>query len=301
MIWGNAAQRPAQATAEVESSPPTGAKKGAPNAAHVEELLSDKLLQGFLLTERSCPRCETPLVKQEQALRTQEVLEVHSPVPGVPFCVKCCAHVMTDESELLRIQRCFQGQSMQGKILIDFDNGKALVDEATVATEETSLASDTDDKKQHNDDAPKEETRDDDHDDENEKDSTKRTDIRIMVDGEIEIVPGEEMQPQVLSDNESVVESVVENIHTKRQASSPAVNGTPQSRRSYLERIKLKHSQSQTNQTPRTEDDGASRVSVDPPESNKNGTPMSLGNNSSSSVKTPKDEFWPSFDERYVK
>ena len=114
----------------------------------IEELLSEKLIHGFLLMERVCPRCVTPLVKQEvgHGLRFKKQCDINAPVPGVPFCVSCRAHIMTDEADIVRIQRHFHGQALQGRILIDFqkdpDKLHSLIDDdETVDTEASSVSS----------------------------------------------------------------------------------------------------------------------------------------------------------------
>jgi len=85
----------------------------------IEERLSERLLQGFVLLEKNCPVCATPLVKNQPKHSdddayepTREPMMVSSasfeqpfnPVDGVPFCVACSSHVVTQESEVQLIQ-----------------------------------------------------------------------------------------------------------------------------------------------------------------------------------------------------
>jgi hypothetical protein len=116
----------------------------------VEQLLSERLLQGFLLLERSCPACTTPLVKQHAYLkypgsrvspkspsRIAKIQKMYSreesnlsmscnsaprppaPIAGVPFCVNCKAHVVTHESEIQFLDTEHNTLKHQGKILVD--------------------------------------------------------------------------------------------------------------------------------------------------------------------------------------
>ncbi|KAL7566382.1 hypothetical protein ACA910_011123 [Epithemia clementina (nom. ined.)] len=109
--------------------------------ARIEELLSEKLVEGFLLLERSCPRCLTPLVKQEAEKhyfeRNHQHNDVNSPIPGIPFCVSCRAHIMTNESDMVRIQRHFHGQTLQGRILMDFNNGGPDINRSLIDDDES--------------------------------------------------------------------------------------------------------------------------------------------------------------------
>lgn len=90
----------------------------------IEKLLSEKLLQGYLLLEKACPSCATPLVKQQINSTVDKDDEVsHNtsvepllvpsesfdqpfcPVAGVPFCVSCQSHVVTEESEVRLLEK----------------------------------------------------------------------------------------------------------------------------------------------------------------------------------------------------
>jgi hypothetical protein len=123
------------------------------NDDEVEHLLSERLLDGFLLLERACPACTTPLVKQpldtdtsntepwtptESKKAISKIQKMHSsgqdspmscattpatrtpaPIPGVPFCVHCKAHCITHESEIQHLDAAHNTMKHQGKILVD--------------------------------------------------------------------------------------------------------------------------------------------------------------------------------------
>lgn len=111
----------------------------------VEELLSEKLLEGYQLLETACPHCYTPLLvknKTPVALSPRKPLPVSravsphmsvsyvsvqlqpsssdfagsptssvgeqqpfAPVHNVPYCVSCQAHVVTSESHMATLER----------------------------------------------------------------------------------------------------------------------------------------------------------------------------------------------------
>ena len=104
------------------------------NEAHIEQLLSEKLMEGFVLLEKSCPICATPLVKNQTSDEDEEPVESEKemepvmipsgsftqpfkPVEGVPFCVSCNSHVITQESEIGILEKsdCLKGK---GGILV---------------------------------------------------------------------------------------------------------------------------------------------------------------------------------------
>lgn len=89
--------------------------------AHIEQLLSEKLMDGYVLLEKSCPVCATPLVKNQDDDEEEEPVEQEidpvvipkgsftqpfSPVQGVPFCVACTSHVLTQECEITILEKC---------------------------------------------------------------------------------------------------------------------------------------------------------------------------------------------------
>lgn len=84
----------------------------------IEDLLSEKLLEGYELIEKSCPGCTTPLIKMDINPTDQtEFLEFpvlipnrnpqkpFEPVEGVPLCVVCNSHVITQDSEMALIEK----------------------------------------------------------------------------------------------------------------------------------------------------------------------------------------------------
>ena len=76
----------------------------------VERLLSERLLAGFVLMETACPVCQTPLVKQEMPEESDEshvgsMQSNVSPICDIPFCVRCPAHVITDESQVAILEQ----------------------------------------------------------------------------------------------------------------------------------------------------------------------------------------------------
>lgn len=123
------------------------------NEAHVEKLLSEKLLNGFVLLETCCPACSTPLVKNNglkssandsgsNAKKDPFVLPSSSfdqpfrPVAGVPMCVICNSHVVTQESEIELLEQCDtlkdKGSiliAMKGSSYSESDDEKKMEDE----------------------------------------------------------------------------------------------------------------------------------------------------------------------------
>lgn len=103
--------------------------------AEIENLLSEKLLNGYVLLESSCPVCSTPLVKNNHmvpkdlvsdGLPTRQISMVKSesfdkqpfkPVPGVPVCVVCQSHVITQECEISILERT-DSLKYKGSILV---------------------------------------------------------------------------------------------------------------------------------------------------------------------------------------
>ncbi|VEU35889.1 unnamed protein product [Pseudo-nitzschia multistriata] len=97
--------------------------------ARLEQMLSEKLMQGYVLMESTCPKCSTPLVKNHQmvprslqcpssdqndtrrvdkcVLLPQESFDQpFKPVEGVPVCVQCNSHVITQETEVSILEQC---------------------------------------------------------------------------------------------------------------------------------------------------------------------------------------------------
>ena len=97
----------------------------------IEELLSDRLVDGCVLMDRSCPACVTPLLKQVDELvpypgddaslkrgksrDTTKSNQSLTPIEGVPFCVACQAHVVTSSDEIDKVEE--QKQSLKDLVL----------------------------------------------------------------------------------------------------------------------------------------------------------------------------------------
>ena len=99
--------------------------------SEVEELISDQLVGGCVLMDKSCPACVTPLLKHvdtwtvelndENSLKngksrdtTKSALSL-TPIDGVPFCVACQAHVVTSSDEIDKVEE--KKQSLKDFVL----------------------------------------------------------------------------------------------------------------------------------------------------------------------------------------
>lgn len=99
-------------------------------------MLSEKLLDGYVLLETSCPACATPLVRNNHMVPKNLTSDNHGgsrqeptlvpggsfdqpfrPVPGVPVCVVCRSHVITQECEISILERC-DSLKDKGSILV---------------------------------------------------------------------------------------------------------------------------------------------------------------------------------------
>jgi hypothetical protein len=68
-----------------------------------ESKLMEYLLKGLVLQSSTCGHCDTPLVKSLVSEDSPTILTAESPVEpisNVPYCVACCAHVVTNQEEL---------------------------------------------------------------------------------------------------------------------------------------------------------------------------------------------------------
>ena len=98
----------------------------------IEQLLSEKLMDGYVLMEATCPKCAVPLVKNHQMvprslsnlssdendptktslvdrailLPMESFEQPFKPVDGVPICVACDSHVVTQETEIAILEQC---------------------------------------------------------------------------------------------------------------------------------------------------------------------------------------------------
>jgi hypothetical protein len=100
--------------------------------AKIEQLLSEKIMEGYVLMEATCPKCAVPLVKNHQMvprslsnlsidendptkkkvvdrailLPMESFEQPFKPVDGVPMCVGCDSHVITQETEIAILEQC---------------------------------------------------------------------------------------------------------------------------------------------------------------------------------------------------
>jgi hypothetical protein len=148
----------------------------------VEELLSEKLLEGYAILDTACPDCVTPLVKRKSsALSPKRYVQTLSPrksdspyisipyvpvqlqpsspnagsfdaaqstftpVPNVPICVSCQAHVVTCQAELSILESTNSMKDI-GKIIIamEEEEGREAPDVASPSrlAEKSFFASD---------------------------------------------------------------------------------------------------------------------------------------------------------------
>jgi hypothetical protein len=120
---------------EQDTSTSGGATSRTISEAEIEQLLSEKLMEGYVLLDTSCPVCSTPLVKNhsrgpklhnqnnKSTMRRPVILPSDSfhkpfkPVDGVPICVVCRSHVVTHESDISILERC-ESLKDRGSILL---------------------------------------------------------------------------------------------------------------------------------------------------------------------------------------
>lgn len=123
----------------------------------IEQLLSEKLMQGYVLLESSCPVCATPLVKNhhevpknfptEHETPTQQPVMLSSnsfdkpfkPVDGVPICVVCRSHVITSESEISILERC-DSLKDKGSILLALNSSSSEGSDTDAASKYTEVS-----------------------------------------------------------------------------------------------------------------------------------------------------------------
>lgn len=90
-------------------------QKTAPGLSEdqIEDLLSEKLMEGYELIEMPCPSCTTPLIKSKSPVEhlksplknpvqipNRNPDKPFEPVGGVPLCVACNCHVVTQQIEM---------------------------------------------------------------------------------------------------------------------------------------------------------------------------------------------------------
>jgi hypothetical protein len=114
--------------------------------SHIENLLSEKLMEGFVLLEKSCPVCATPLVRSEEEVNDDDgdgsgsfdirptmvpslsFDQPFQPVGGVPFCVACQSHVITQECEISILEHC-DSLKNKGSILVALQDGSTMYED----------------------------------------------------------------------------------------------------------------------------------------------------------------------------
>ncbi len=116
-----------------------------PSEEEIEQMLSEKLMEGYTLLESCCPVCTTPLIKNavkgnEDGNKTAQVKhpvllssdsfeKPFKPVDGVPICVVCQAHVVTSESDISILERC-ESLKDKGSILMALNESSSDVEES---------------------------------------------------------------------------------------------------------------------------------------------------------------------------
>ena len=123
--------------------------------ARIEQLLSEALMEGYVLLEKSCPhpKCATPLVKsnatetdgravdkvlEPMLVPSQSFEQPFKPIDGVPFCVSCQAHVVTQESEIKILERCDSLKS-KGGILVAMTESVSTAESTVTAIPEPEI------------------------------------------------------------------------------------------------------------------------------------------------------------------
>ena len=125
---------------EIENIDSNISKTMEQDEAKIEQLLSDKLMEGFVLLDKSCPVCSTPLVKKHEGEDEDPVekevepvmiprgsfTQPFKPIAGVPFCVACTSHVITQECEISVLENC-NSLKMKGEILVALTGSEGTV------------------------------------------------------------------------------------------------------------------------------------------------------------------------------
>ena len=125
--------------------------RGGRDESQIENLLSEKLMDGFVLLEKSCPVCATPLVKSAEIYDDDDNKIISGsvdvkptlvpsgsfeqpfiPVGGVPFCVSCQSHVITQECEISILERC-DSLKNKGSILVALQDGSTVCTERSIS------------------------------------------------------------------------------------------------------------------------------------------------------------------------
>ena len=108
----------------------------------LEQLITEKLMKGYTLLSLACPACASPLIKDD--CKAVEVDNSHHPdeqkhgkfpilvasesfeqpfypVKGVPYCVSCCAHVVTGEADVEALENS-NSLREKGSILVALES-----------------------------------------------------------------------------------------------------------------------------------------------------------------------------------
>jgi hypothetical protein len=122
--------------------------------AKIEQMLSEKLINGYVLMEATCPKCAVPLVKNHQMvprslsnlsgdendptnmnvvdkavlLPVESFEQPFKPVDGVPMCVGCDSHVITSETEMIILEQC-DALKDKGSIYVALETAAASPEE----------------------------------------------------------------------------------------------------------------------------------------------------------------------------
>ena len=122
--------------------------------AKIEQMLSEKLIKGYVLMEATCPKCAVPLVKNHQMvprslsnlsgdendpsnmnvvdkavlLPVESFEQPFKPVDGVPMCVGCDSHVITSETEMTILEQC-DALKDKGSIYVALETAAASPEE----------------------------------------------------------------------------------------------------------------------------------------------------------------------------
>jgi hypothetical protein len=121
-----------------------------PDEEEVEELLSAKLMNGFMLLDQPCPKCMIPLVKQPARANSETTIDenpgeeklengarivtnlsmdgIPKPLRGIPFCVTCESYVVTNPSEarLLEHMKASDNFTLGDETEASLDSGTLL-------------------------------------------------------------------------------------------------------------------------------------------------------------------------------
>lgn len=122
---------------------------------HIEQLLSEKLMEGYVLLEKSCPVCTTPLVKnvgdeeEDEGVHKEiehvmipkgSFVQPFSPVEGVPLCVACTSHVVTQDNEIKILEKCGSLKARGGVLVASAPSSNKKVEPEIIDVTEAAEA-----------------------------------------------------------------------------------------------------------------------------------------------------------------